>query len=160
MRTPVSDDPVRPCAFANKARGRFNFSWWRLPRPLRSLNVVGTLQAVEVWRGVSGSLITGRSQRRNRVLLITAELAYLFAVTETKGWAMRSLIPACIVVVGRVGARADVAARIEDLVAQRNSSIILMRRRCLRIRCPKWERPKPPPKFHSDDGRQEPPSTG
>ena len=92
--------PFRPCAFANKAGGRFNFSWWRLPRPLRSLNVVGTLQAVEVWRGVSGSLITGRSQRRNRVLLITAELAYLFAGAETKGWAMRSLIPACIVVVG------------------------------------------------------------
>lgn len=47
-------------------------------------------------------LITGRSQRRNRVLLITAELAYLFAVTETKGWAMRSLIPVCIVVVGSI----------------------------------------------------------
>jgi len=47
-------------------------------------------------------LITGTSQRRNRVLLITAELAYLFAVTETKGWAMRSLIPACIVVVGSI----------------------------------------------------------
>jgi hypothetical protein len=47
-------------------------------------------------------LITGKSQRHNRVLLITAELAYLFAVTETKGWAMRSLIPACIVVVGSI----------------------------------------------------------